>query len=160
MERRHEDNLGTEGNHAQAIHACKVGMCKCKVPWDVSHAPNCCTQMFLKVMTACKNVSAAMRAACAPPMKSSRKKATTPSSSVRAAGKACAVGKAASAARKAALRRSCRAVQQNVLYRLYAVRLLARWAYAILPVMAGLIANARAAKDIQSPRLTAHLFAS
>ena len=91
--------------HKQSMHARQIGadVRQCEASVD---APNCSTHMFLKVMTACKNVSAAIRAACAPPIKSSRKKAMTPPSSVRAAGKACAMGKAASAARKAAPRRS------------------------------------------------------
>ena len=59
-------------------------------------------------MTACKNVSAAISAAFAPPIQlPSRNEATTPSSSMRAMGKACASGKAARAACKADLCRSC-----------------------------------------------------
>ena len=84
LERRHEDKLDTQSIHTQAINACKAGMRRCKVLSNVGHAPNCFTEMFLKVTTACKNVSSATSAACAPPMKSSRKKATTPSSSMRA----------------------------------------------------------------------------
>ena len=90
--------------HKQSIHARQV--C-CNVKYIVSHAPNCRTQISLKVMTACRKESIAVSASCAPPMKSSRKKAMTHSSSVRAAGEACAVGKLAIAARKATLRGSC-----------------------------------------------------
>ena len=48
----------------------------------VNHPPNCSTQQFLKVMTACKKACAALVASCAPPIKSSRKKAMTFSSSL------------------------------------------------------------------------------
>ena len=87
--------------HKQSIHARQI--C-CNVKYIVSHAPKCCTQLCLKVMTAC---TAAVSASCAPPMKSSRKKAMTPSSSIRAAREVCADGNLAFAARKATLRGSC-----------------------------------------------------
>ena len=35
----------------------------------------------------------------------------------------------------------CRAIQENVLYGLYAIRLLAGWAYEIHLVMAGLVSH-------------------
>ena len=76
--------------HKQSIYSRQA--C-CNVKYIVSHAPNCCTQISLKVMTACRKESAAVSASCAPPMKSSRKKEMTPSSSIRAAGEACAAGK-------------------------------------------------------------------
>ena len=72
--------------HAHAIHASNPCMQGKYVQMygivHIGHAPNlnCSTQMFLKVMTACKNVSAAISAACAPPILSSRKKAKTTSS--------------------------------------------------------------------------------
>ena len=73
----------------------------CQTLSAVNHPPNCPTQQFLKVKTACKKACAALVAPSAPPMKSSRKKAMIPSSSLNTGGEACAAGKPATFVRKA-----------------------------------------------------------
>jgi len=72
--------------------------------WPVNHPPNRSTQWFLKVMIACKNVSTAIAASCAPPMKSSRSKAITPSPSSNTGEEDRAAGREATAVRKATRR--------------------------------------------------------
>ena len=57
-------------------------------------------------MISCKNESTALAASCAPPIKSSRNKATTPSSSTNTGGEACDSGRLVIAERKVALRHS------------------------------------------------------
>ena len=81
----------------------------CQTLSAVNHPPNCSTQQSLKVMTACKKGCAALVASSAPPIKSSCKKAMTPSSSLNTAGEACAVVLI------------CWAMQRHMVYRLYAV---------------------------------------
>ena len=75
----------------------------CQTLSAVNHPPNCSTQQFLKVKTACKKACAALVASFAPPIKSSRKKAMIPSSSLNTGGEACAAGEPATFVRKAAL---------------------------------------------------------
>ena len=69
----------------------------------VNHPTNCSMQCFSKVMIACKNVSTAVAASCAPFMKSTRDRAKTPSSSSYTGVEACAAGRHATAVLKAAL---------------------------------------------------------
>ena len=94
----------------------------------------------LKVIIARKNVSTAMAASSALPMKSSRDRCNSSLIVERSRGEACAAGEQATTARKAVLRCSdARQCSDTCCTDSMLIWLLASWAYMVYGVMARLV---------------------